>query len=136
MTSAENKKIRIMEHCFTTNQKVCDAMMKVKPDKVIAAVNRITRYHEAPTFSDVELGEAEIKRIAKCELVRAVKRIGFICGEIRRTENYEIIAPIRNEDGSYKTADMMTNKELMTVFNEYRKLDWLIKAAHDEFIQK
>lgn len=135
MTSAETRKVAIMEHAFVTNHKVCEAMMKVKPDKVIAAINRIKRYRTNPTFADVELGEQEIMRIARTELVRAVRRIGFICSEIRRSDSFELITPIRNEDHSYKRAEDMTNSELLKIFQEYRRLDWLIKAAKDEFVQ-
>ena len=135
MTAVETKKVEIMTHAFITNSKVCDAMMKVKIDKVVAAINRIERFQSAPTFSDVELGLDEIKRIARTELVRAVKRIGFICGEIRRSESYELIKPIRNTNDSYKKPEDMTNHELMIIFYEYRKLDWLIKSARDEFLR-
>lgn len=133
MTAVDEKRTQVMTHAFITNQKVCNAMMKVKTDKTTAALNRIERYMTAPTFSDVELGLEEIKQIAKSELLKSVRRINFICGEIRRSERFELIKPFRNADGSYKKPEEMSNAELLEIFEEYKRLDWLIKSARDEF---
>lgn len=130
---AAQKKAEMLVHAFCTNTNIADAIMKVKGDKTKAAINRIYRYKTNPSFSDVELGKEEIIRIADEALTASCKRISYICSQFKKTEGVELIKPVRNEDGSYKKVEDMTRKERIAFFSEYMKIDWLIKAAVDEY---
>lgn len=130
------KKSEIMEEAFCESNAICEAMLQVKPDKTIAAINRIARYDKNPTFRDIELGREEICKIAISNLNKSVSKINYISSEIKRTKHANIIQPVKNEDGSYKSVKDMTLSEKLNIFDQYRKLDWMIKAAHDEFAEK
>lgn len=126
-------KANCLVNCMLVNHRVFDAVIKTRIEQTQRAINRIVRYHQSPTMADVELGIDEIKRIARRELVRSVKRINFICAEVKRFDETILVKPVKDENGRYKKPEEMTNRELLQIFDEYRNIDWLIKAAKDEF---